>query len=174
MNQDSTRYKTKFTLFCETFCIPKHFRVFFPQSNDGHHFSLLWRMFLRALFVWPGVEWRPGDDGATTDHDLRHLNCCCSWLWLWASWIELQTKVHTKSRPSPGWKRLLLLSHLRHYAKWALTPRSLNVKLGPRRNYHKGRAAIRYYANQPACRLWLLCLHPNFISTYSGVNTHLA
>ena len=32
---------------------------------------------------------------------------------------------------------------LRHYAKQALTPRSLNVKLGPRRNYHKGRAAIR-------------------------------
>ena len=39
---------------------------------------------------------------------------------------------------------------LRHYAKWALTPRSLNVKLGPRRNYHKGRAAIRHYANQTA------------------------
>ena len=32
-----------------------------------------------------------------------------------------------------------------------LTPRSLNVKLGPRRNYHKGRAAIRHYANQTAC-----------------------
>ena len=29
---------------------------------------------------------------------------------------------------------------LRHYAKRALTPRSLNVKLGPRHNYHKGRA----------------------------------
>ena len=39
---------------------------------------------------------------------------------------------------------------LRHYAKQALTPRSLNVKLGPRRNYHKGQAAIRHYANQPA------------------------
>ena len=39
---------------------------------------------------------------------------------------------------------------LRHYAKQALTPRSLNVKLGPLRNYHKGRAAIRHYANQPA------------------------
>ena len=32
----------------------------------------------------------------------------------------------------------------------ALTPRSLNVKLGPQRNYHEGRAAIRHYANQPA------------------------
>ena len=39
---------------------------------------------------------------------------------------------------------------LRHYAKQALTPRYLNVKLGPRRNYHKGRAAIRHYANQTA------------------------
>ena len=38
---------------------------------------------------------------------------------------------------------------LRHYAQWALTPRSLNVKLGPRRNYCKGRAAIRHCANQP-------------------------
>ena len=35
--------------------------------------------------------------------------------------------------------------------KWALTPRSLNVKLGPRCNYHKGRAAIiRHYANRIA------------------------
>ena len=33
---------------------------------------------------------------------------------------------------------------LRHYAKRALTPRSLNVKLGPRRNYYKGRADIRH------------------------------
>ena len=39
---------------------------------------------------------------------------------------------------------------LRHYAKRELTPRSLNMKLGPRRNYHKGRAAIRHYANQTA------------------------
>ena len=35
----------------------------------------------------------------------------------------------------------------RHYAKQALTPRSLNVKLGQRRNHRKGWAAIRHYAN---------------------------
>ena len=29
-----------------------------------------------------------------------------------------------------------------------LTPRFLNVKLGPPRNYHKGQAVIRHYANQ--------------------------
>ena len=36
----------------------------------------------------------------------------------------------------------------RHYDKRALTPRSLNVKLGPRRNYYKGWAANRHYANK--------------------------
>ena len=39
---------------------------------------------------------------------------------------------------------------LRHYAKGALTPQSLNVKLGPQRNNHKGRAAIKHYANLTA------------------------
>ena len=57
------------------------------------------------------------------------------------SWLKAATTAFT-------FKTLL-----RHYAKRALTPRSLNVKLGPRRNYHKGRAAIRHYANQPACPL---------------------
>ena len=46
------------------------------------------------------------------------------------SWLKAATTAFT-------FKTLL-----RHYAKRALTPRSLNVKLGPRRNYHKGRAAI--------------------------------
>ena len=42
------------------------------------------------------------------------------------SWLKAPTSAFT-------FKTLL-----RHYAKWALTPRSLNVKLGPQRNYHKG------------------------------------
>ena len=54
------------------------------------------------------------------------------------SWLKAATTAFT-------FKTLL-----RHYAKGALTPRSLNVKLGPRCNYHKGRAAIRHYANQTA------------------------
>ena len=57
------------------------------------------------------------------------------------SWLKAATTAFT------------LKTLLRHYAKRALTPRSLNVKLGPRRNYHEGRAAIRHYANQPACPL---------------------
>ena len=54
------------------------------------------------------------------------------------SWLKVPTSAFT-------FKTLL-----RHYAKRALTPWSLKVKLGPRRNYHKGRAAIRHYANQTA------------------------
>ena len=54
------------------------------------------------------------------------------------SWLKAATTAFT-------FKTLL-----RHYAKWALTPRSFNVKLGPQRIYHKGRAAIRHYANQTA------------------------
>ena len=50
------------------------------------------------------------------------------------SWLKAATTAFT-------YKTLL-----RHYAKRALTPRSLNVKLGLRRNYHKGRAAIRHNA----------------------------
>ena len=42
------------------------------------------------------------------------------------SWLKAATTAFT-------FKTLL-----RHYAKWMLTPRSLNVKLGSQRNYHKG------------------------------------
>ena len=54
------------------------------------------------------------------------------------SWLKAATTAFT-------FKTLL-----RHYAIRALTPRSLNMKLGPRHNYHKGRAAIRHYANKTA------------------------
>ena len=49
------------------------------------------------------------------------------------SWLKAPTSAFT-------FKTLL-----RHNAKRVSTVRSLNVKLGPRRNYHKGRAAIRHY-----------------------------
>ena len=74
------------------------------------------------------------------------------------SWLKAPTSAFT-------FKTLL-----RHYAKRALTPRSLNVKLGPRRNYHKGRAAIRHYANQTARPLRLLHPGPNFTLRDCEVN----
>ena len=61
-----------------------------------------------------------------------------SWLNRAFSWLKAATTTFT-------FKTLL-----RHYAKRVLTPWSLNVKLGPQRNYHNGRAAIRHYANQTA------------------------
>ena len=94
--------------------------------------------------------------------------------------LQSDTEEHESSS---AWKssirrfvitRLLPLSHLRHYAKWALTPQSLNVKLGPRRNYHERRAAIRHYANQTARPLWPLRHGPNFTLRDRGVNARLA
>ena len=72
------------------------------------------------------------------------------------SWLKAATTAFT-------FKTLL-----RHYAKQALTPWSLNVKLGPRRNYHEGRVAIRHYANQT------LRHGPNFTLRDRGVNARLA
>ena len=74
-----------------------------------------------------------------------------------ASKRSIQRFVITKKAPTRAFSWLKAATTaftfktlLRHHAKRALTPRSLNVKLGPRRNYHKGRAAIRHYANQTA------------------------
>ena len=76
--------------------------------------------------------------------------------------VEIQSKairrfVITEKAPTraSSWLKVATIAFtfktlLRHYAKWALTPRSLNVKLGPQHNYHKGRVAIRHYANQTA------------------------
>ena len=60
-------------------------------------------------------------------------------------------KVHDSPTRAFSWLKaattaFTFMTLLRHYNKRALTPRSLNVKLGPIRNYHKGRAAIRHYA----------------------------
>ena len=66
--------------------------------------------------------------------------------------LEIQTKairklLITEKAPSRAFSWLKAATTaftfktlLRHYAKQALTPRSLNVKLGPRRKGHKGRA----------------------------------
>ena len=80
---------------------------------------------------WPAQHTRASNEGSRRLSDVLQSTRAFSWL-------KAPTGVFT-------FKTLL-----RHYAKQALTPRSLNVKLGPRRNYHKGRAAIRHYANQTA------------------------
>ena len=74
-----------------------------------------------------------------------------------ASKSSIRRFVFTKKAPSRAFSWLKAATNaftfkklLRHYAKQALTPRSLNVKLGWRHNYHMGLAAIRHYANQTA------------------------
>ena len=71
--------------------------------------------------------------------------------------LEIQTKairrfVITEKAPTRAFSWLkaatTAFTFKTQYAKKALTQRSLNVKLGPRRNYHNGRAAIRHYTNQ--------------------------
>ena len=64
-----------------------------------------------------------------------------------ASKMSIQRLVITEKAPTRAFSWLKAATTaftfktlLRHYAKRALTQRSLNVKLGPRRNYHKGRA----------------------------------
>ena len=42
---------------------------------------------------------------------------------------------------------------LRHYVKWGLNLWEVDVKLGRRCIYNKGQAAVKHYANQPACPL---------------------
>ena len=89
-------------------------------------------------------------------HLIDHSSACVTHntpLQYFLSWrLELVTKVNeiftiTEKAParSSSWLKVptsvfTFKTLLRHYAKWALTPRSLNVKLGPRRKGHKGRA----------------------------------
>ena len=64
-----------------------------------------------------------------------------------ASKSSIRRFVITEKAPTRAFswlKAFTFKTLLRHYAKQALTPWSLNVKLGPQGNYHKGRAAIRH------------------------------
>ena len=77
--------------------------------------------------------------------------------WSSAAKSSIQRFVITEKAPSRSFSWLKAATAttaftfktlLRHYAKRALTPLSLNV--GPWHNYHEGRVAIRHYANQTA------------------------
>ena len=68
--------------------------------------------------------------------------------------------------PSPCWKHIQALSHLRIYI---LRNYAKLVKLECRRKYHNPRAALRIYANQTSCPLWSLRRSPKFMSNYCGL-----
>ena len=142
-------------IFYSYFYLPLHYTVSKPwskhqlmQGNRQTSYAILsfpWMQKCSLMIRWSPLHLRP--------------MCGASVPLLSGSVLVLQ-KVPSEGSysqrrpllgPSPGWKRLLPLAAftfktlLRHYAKRALTPRSLNVKLGPRHNYHKGRAAIRTF-----------------------------
>ena len=56
-----------------------------------------------------------------------------------ASKRSIRRFVITEKAPTRATTAFTFKTLLRHYAKRALTPGSLNVKLGLRRNYQKGR-----------------------------------
>ena len=87
---------------------------------------------------WHGACWSWAQTTSASKSSIRRLVITEKAPTRAFSWLKAATTAFT-------FKTLL-----RHYAKRALTQRSLNVKLGPQLNYHKGRAAIRHYANQPA------------------------
>ena len=63
---------------------------------------------------------------------------------------------------------------LRHYAKRALTPRSLNVKLGPRRNYHKTQPVVELMEHYTALVQGLRPRHLYLICFMCGKDHHLS
>ena len=107
-------------------------------------------------------------------HEVMRHDQCRKSIHLWSCTITEKALTRAFSWLKAPTTAFTFKTLLRHYAKQALTPRPLNVKLGPRRNYHKGRAAIRHYANQPARPLWTLRRGPNFTLRDRGVNVCLA
>ena len=78
--------------------------------------------------------------------------------------IELQAKVRedlsciiAEKAPTrvPGWKWLPATTDCFHIKTLTLTltHSKVDVKLGPQHKDHKGWAALRHHANQPACPL---------------------
>ena len=96
--------------------------------------------------AWPMYPWthRPSRSPALgQDIILQCLNTVSSS----ASKSSIRRFVITEKAPTRAFSWLKAASTaftfktlVRHYAKWALTPRSLNVKLSPRRKDHKGQA----------------------------------
>ena len=116
--------------------------------------------------VPPTILLRPPSRGEEVT--LRHTTSLELQTNLYEVWscIIMEKAPTTVLRPSPRWKQLLLLSHFRYYAKWALTH---GIKLGHWHKSHNGQAALRIFSNQLSCPLWTLNLRPYYTSTYHGL-----
>ena len=126
--------------------------------------ALLWAPDLQNLIKWPSYIQLCPLGGAWPDLTLLVKAKAC-WLLLvavtagyiryrvtspqYCSWKRRSTRRFASTEEAPtrafSWLKVATTAFtfktlLRHYAKQALTPRSLNVKLGPRRKGHKGLA----------------------------------
>ena len=95
-------------------------------SGPGH--VVRWQLRLRGPGRRGGVRPGAGVDTSASKSSIRRFVITEKAPTRAFSWLKAATTTFT-------FKTLL-----RHYAKRALTPRSLNVKLGPLRKGHKGRA----------------------------------
>ena len=88
-----------------------------------------------------------GVEGSVPGFNIQHEANQTEWQQSSASKSSIRRFVITEKAPTRAFSWLKAATTaftfktlLRHYAKLALTTRSLNVKLGPRRKGHKGRA----------------------------------
>ena len=119
-----------------------------PDANISHIpgldnvynlISYFFSKFTQLLFVL--------ETGKRFSGSFLHNNCACA-QGVCGSCAANDPSVLTITEKAPtrafSWMKasssaFTFKTLLRHYAKQALTPWSLNVKMGPRRNYHKGR-----------------------------------
>ena len=93
------------------------------------------------LELWIAANQKSDQQDASNGAVDRCIVCTSAWK------SSIRRFVITKKAPTRAFSWLKAATAaftfktlLRHYAKRALTPRSLNVKLGPQRKGHKGRA----------------------------------
>ena len=99
-----------------------------------------WYLFIDWK-ISPGSQLRPLSLSVRSlEYQFQYPRSCLEFS---VSKSSIRRLVITEKAPTRAFswlKAATTASHLRHYAKRALTPRSLNVKLGRWRNSHKGRA----------------------------------
>ena len=126
------------------------------RHGAGEHFLVWTRSSASPRGRRGPRRWTPGTPGWRSRTARRRTGSppgSAAWSWSRTGWRrpgraeqwEQQYSIQTSAADDPSvsqsvsqsQRRLILaLSHLRHYAKRALTPRQVDVKLGPGRNYH--------------------------------------
>ena len=106
--------------------------------HDNH----LWNIYILMLKGYHGIMTaRYG----VLFYLMLHYDRCLKSINRWSCTITEKAPTRTFSWLKAPTSAFTFKTLLRHYAKRSLTPRSFNMKLGPGRKSHKGRAAIIAY-----------------------------